>query len=161
MPSSDSFQQFLGEEVVDVEGYPVGTFACYWEHEEAKPVLLGVHCKGDVKRTHVVPAKGARLNESQAYVSIPHPGPKIQQAPSLDCDCELDAAFEERVCAYYGLPTTHLTARGIDCARAELRRIFALPGPPNTPPSEPDKPGLATVDQQKNSCGTNDPSSRT
>ena len=31
MPSSESFEEFLGEEVVDFDGNPIGTFACYWE----------------------------------------------------------------------------------------------------------------------------------
>src|SRR5437868_502343 len=104
MRSSDSFEDFLGEEVVDVQGLPVGRFACYWEHEHGKPVLLGIHCNGDEKRTHVVPAKGARLNESQTYVATAFPCAMIQNAPALECECELDDGFEERVCAQYSLP---------------------------------------------------------
>src|ERR1044071_7784031 len=97
MPSSDSFQEFLGEEIVDVEGHPVGTFACFWEREQDKPVLLGIQCNGDTKRTHVAPAKGAKLNVAQVYVSVMVPRELIRQAPALDCGCELDAVFEAKV----------------------------------------------------------------
>lgn len=131
MSSGEAYQDFLGEEVVDAEGWPVGRFVCYWEHEEDKPVLLGIHCNGDEKRTHVAPAKGSRLNESQTYISVPHARAMIQKAPSLECGCELDAVFEERVCEYYGLPLHHLPTRRIDNIREELKRVYGK-APPGT-----------------------------
>jgi hypothetical protein len=103
MPSSESFEEFLGEEVVDFDGNPIGTFACYWERIKGRPVLLGIDCDGDQKRTRVAPAKGAWLNVKQTYLCLPYAKEYVEQAPCLDCNLELDAAFEERVYNYYGM----------------------------------------------------------
>ena len=139
MPSSDSFEEFLGEEVVDEEGLPVGVFACYWEHEQGKPVLLGVHCNNDATRIHVVPAKGARLNTAQTYVSVPFPRPTILKAPALECDRELNATFEQTVCSYYNLSAIFLPTRAIDNLRTALKRVSNPPaGNAQTPSSEED-----------------------
>ena len=96
MPSVpiNALEDFMGEEVVDKEGNPVGTFACYWEREEKSALLLGVDLPGQSGHTHIVPAQGARFNERQSYVQVLFPKEKIAAAPSLECGCEMDDAFE-------------------------------------------------------------------
>ena len=72
-----------------------------------RPVLLGIDCDGDQKRTRVAPAKGAWLNVKQTYICLPYAKEYVEQAPCLDCDLELDAAFEERVYNYYGMESPY------------------------------------------------------
>ena|SRR5215510_15267648 len=88
MASSESFEEFLGEEVVDFDGNPIGTFACYWERIKGRPVLLGIDCDGDQRRTRVAPAKGAWLNVKQTHICLPYAKEYVEQAPCLDCDLE-------------------------------------------------------------------------
>ena len=121
MPSSESFLEFLGEEVVDEEGHVIGKLACYWEKEEGKPIFLGIHCNQDERLTHVVPAKGSRLNVEQVYVRIAFPRALVERAPCLDCDCELDREFNERVYSHYGLGGSQTEAG------SELRKVLSPP----------------------------------
>lgn len=129
MPSSESFDEFLGEEVVDPDGNPVGRFACYWERDAGMPVLLGIYLDEQLNRTHVVPAKGAWLNMQQTYVCIAFPRQKVEEAPCLDCDCELDEAFEGRVYAYYGIQRPSRRLASPEGIRTELKKISPPPGP--------------------------------
>jgi hypothetical protein len=104
MPEYDAeaFDEFLGEEVVDLSGSPIGTFACYWEHQEGKPVLLGVDVNGNSGATHLLPAKGARLDERKTYVVVHFSKAKVEKAPCLECACDLDPKIERRAFNYYG-----------------------------------------------------------
>ena len=148
MLASESFEDFLGEEVVDCEGETVGTFACYWERDEGKPMWLGIDCDGDQKQTRVAPAKGARLNVKQTYISLPFTREKIEQAPCLDCDAELDAAFEDRLYAYFGMPAPHVPLSGAATARPELKRI-------PTPPAKALKPDSSQSRQDSSNGSPN------
>lgn len=98
---SEEFDDFLGEEVVDVDGQPIGTLACYWEHEADKPVFLGIDVEA-VDGTHVVPTKEVQLDTRKSYVVLPFTKEKIRRAPCLECGSELDRAFEKKVFNYYG-----------------------------------------------------------
>jgi hypothetical protein len=98
---AEAFDDFLGEEVVDLNGEAVGTFACYWEHESDKPVLLGIDFE-TISGTHVVPAKDVQLDTRKAYVVLPFPKEKVRRAPCLECGSDLDRAFERKVFSYYG-----------------------------------------------------------
>ena len=98
---SEAFDDFLGEEAVDLAGRPLGTFACYWEHEPGNPVLLGINMES-VSGTHVIPAKDVQLDTRKSYVVIPFNKEKLRRAPSLECGAELDRAFEQKVFDYYG-----------------------------------------------------------
>lgn len=143
---SESFDEFLGEEVVDPDGHPVGTFACYWEWDTGKPLLLGISCNSQSRRTHVTPVKGVRLNSQQTYVQIPFSRQKVHEAPCLDCDGELDAAFEDRVYAHYGIEPAPGRRASSGSGRHDLKRI-----------SPPEKAGPCVSDpvtvQTKNAEG--------
>ena len=131
MLQSDSFEDFLGEEAVDLEGTPVGTFACYWESETHRPILLGINLPEFSRQTHLVPAKGARLNESQSYVRLAYPKEKIKNAPCLDCECELDGNFERSVYEYYGMTEFAIKAMTAKASQRHLRRVFPSPEKPS------------------------------
>src|SRR6185503_15034752 len=85
---SEAFEDFLGEEVVDITGNPIGTLACFWEHEEGKPVLLGIDVGAISNEIHLHPARGAQLNIAKAYVAVNFAKEKVCKAPVLDCGSE-------------------------------------------------------------------------
>ena len=139
----NALEDFMGEEVVDKEGNPVGTFACYWEREEKSALLLGVDLPGQSGHTHIVPAQGARFNERQSYVQVLFPKEKIAAAPSLECGCEMDDAFETRIWAFYGLSAPHPVATNplaqkAEVARQQLRRINRCETPRSPKAPAPD-----------------------
>ena len=101
-PDSEAFEDFLGEEVVDVTGEPVGTLACFWEHDDGTPVLLGIDMGTASNDTHLAPAKGAQLDIRRSYVAVDFAKAKVRKAPVLDCGSELDPKLERKVIAYYG-----------------------------------------------------------
>lgn len=124
---SEAFDDFLGEEVVDSERSAIGTFACYWEHDAGKPVLLGIDVDGR-PGTHVMPAKDARLDSNKSYVVLPFSKEKIQRAPCLECGSDLDAKFEKKVFAYYGAAAIDYDAT--HAIKRELRKkAFGNPSP--------------------------------
>jgi hypothetical protein len=98
---SEALEDFLGEEVVDASGNPIGTLACFWEHDDGVPVLLGIELDG-VNGTHLLPAKAAKLDTRKSYVVVDFSKEKMRKAPALECDSELDPSMERKVFAYYG-----------------------------------------------------------
>lgn len=143
----NDLEDFLGEEVVDAEGNPVGTLACYWERQQRSALLLGVDIPGKSGQTHIVPALGARCNERQIYVEVPFTQEKIVQAPCLPCECEIDEALEKRIWDFYGMPEPRPVAPNVASQTSEeiskaLRRIVrqetpAAHGPPSPTASTP------------------------
>ncbi len=135
MIETDPFEDFVGEEVVDSHGNTIGTLACYWEHAEGIPVLLGIDVGEVAHRIHLMPAKGAQPNERQTYVVASYNKDKVRQAPCLDCGCELDRGFEKKVFAFYGERAVGYKMRD-DVDQTELRRIVRGESP--TPPVDSD-----------------------
>jgi hypothetical protein len=123
MPDSAPFDDFLGEEAVDSEGTPVGTLACYWENGDQQPIFLGINLPECPRQTHLVPVKGTRLNESQSYVRLGFTREKIQNAPCLDCECELDRSLESSAYGYYGISDFAVKAMADEAAHRQLKRI--------------------------------------
>jgi hypothetical protein len=123
MPDAAPFDDFLGEEAVDSEGTPVGTLACYWENEEHRPIFLGIDLPESPQKTHLVPVKGTRLNESQSYVRLGFTRKKIQDAPCLDCECELDPNLESRVYRHYGISEFAVKSSTVEAAQRQLRKV--------------------------------------
>ena len=124
----NTLEDFLGEEVVDTEGNPVGTLACYWERQQRNALLLGVDISGRSGHTHIVPAQGARCNERQIYVEVPFTRDKIVQAPCLPCECEMDETLEKLIWDFYGMPAPRPAASNLASQTGEdmgklLRRI--------------------------------------
>jgi hypothetical protein len=130
MPDPAVLEDFLGEEVVDTEGKPIGTFACYWEREEKKALLLGVDIPERSGHTHLVPAQGAKFSERYCDIQVPFSRKQIEAAPCLPCVAEVDDELEAKVWAYYKLPqpipdpNADPLAKTFEAIRAKLRRIF-------------------------------------
>jgi hypothetical protein len=96
-------EDFLGEEVVDRDGEPVGTFACYWHLFDGRVAVLGVFVGTDSERTRVAPARGMRVGERHSCIRLPFSRPKVENAPVLECDQDLEHDTEEEMYRHYDL----------------------------------------------------------
>jgi hypothetical protein len=103
MSVTTDLEDFLGEEVVDRQGETVGTFACYWHSFEGKVAVLGVEMENDPEKTHLVPVRGMRADERHSCIRLSFSRSKVERAPALDCDQDLEADIEEEVYRYYEL----------------------------------------------------------
>ena len=121
LADSETFEDFLGEEVVTSDGIPIGTLACFWEHDDGQPVLLGIDLGSLTNEIHLLPVKGARLNTNKSYVVVEYSKEEVRKSPVLDCGSELDPKLERKVFAYYGEDALGYGETRIDSAR-QLRR---------------------------------------
>ncbi len=106
---SEAFDDFIGEEVVDHRGSPIGLFSCHWENHDGKPIWLGIQVSGMSNVTHLIPAKGVRLDDRKSYVVSPFSKAKVLQAPALGSGCELDKSTERKALLYYGADEDNYT----------------------------------------------------
>jgi hypothetical protein len=97
------WEDYLGEEVVDRRGDPIGRLECYWTGENDVPAFIGISTENDRNHTFVVPATFARLEERYSCIRLTIPGIKVRQAPQLECDQPIDTAFERRLVEYFHL----------------------------------------------------------
>jgi hypothetical protein len=158
--NADALEDFLGEEVIDREGTPVGTLACYWERHKRETLLLGVDIPGKSGHTHIVPAFGARCNHRKIYVEVAFTREKIIQAPSVTCEADIDGVLEERIWAYYGMPrsasaTSDGGSRAEDAGRERLQRIFPS-GSPRASSAKPPPQGPEASSQDTGATKTPD-----
>lgn len=103
MRTQVDWEDYLGEEVVDRRGDPIGRLECYWTGEDELPAFLGISTEEDRNHTFVVPASLARLEERYSCIRLTIPGSKARHAPSLECDQPIDTAFEKKLTEYFHL----------------------------------------------------------
>jgi hypothetical protein len=87
---------FLDEEVVDKQGAPIGTLACYWQSHSGRLVFLGVKLNGQGS-IRVVPGHRSQLDKGRVCIRLGFDAVDIEAAPHFDCSGELDAALERTV----------------------------------------------------------------
>ena len=97
------WEDYLGEEVVDRRGDPIGRLECYWTGEDEMPAFIGISTEEDRNHTCVVPASLSRLEERYSCVRVTIPALKVRQAPQLQCDQPIDTAFERKLNEYFHL----------------------------------------------------------
>ncbi|MEO5801934.1 MAG: hypothetical protein ABIR24_00265 [Verrucomicrobiota bacterium] len=119
---SETLEDFLGEEVVDPQATPIGTLACFWDSPDGTPVLLGIDVEELLDKTHLLPAKGAELDERKSYVTVQFTKEKVRKAPCLECGGELTPQLEKKVFAYYGASSFDEDIMAEDASPRELRR---------------------------------------
>lgn len=103
MRTQVDWEDYLGEEVVDRHGDPIGRLECYWTGEDEAPAFLGISTEQVRNSTFVVPASLARREERHSCVRLKIPALKAREAPKLECDQPIDTAFEKRLSAYFHL----------------------------------------------------------
>jgi hypothetical protein len=64
---------------------------------------LGVEMESDPEKIHLVPARGMRADERHSCIRLSFSRSKVEHAPALDCDEDLEAETEEAVYHYYNL----------------------------------------------------------
>jgi hypothetical protein len=97
------FDDYLEAEVLDQGGKLVANLDCYWTDDDAETLFLGVKTGQSREKTTVVPASLAEANERESCVVLFVFESKLNQAPRLECDEELNPAFEEKVYKHYEL----------------------------------------------------------
>lgn len=103
MFEADDIKDWLGMDVVDVEGSKIGDLeAIYYDTATEHPVfgtvkvgIIGRH------RLSFVPLGGARV--SPKHVRVTADKKLVKDAPSIDVDGDLTAADEPGVFSHYGL----------------------------------------------------------
>ena len=93
---------YLDEEVVDKEGAPIGTLACYWEGAGGKVVFFGIKLT-DQDEVRIVPVRGAEVNERHSCIQVCFELDDIADAPAYDCDYDLDDTLERAVHEHFNL----------------------------------------------------------
>lgn len=101
MRAQVDWEDFLGEEVVDRRGDPIGRLECYWTGEDEKPEFLGVSTYENRENTFVVPASLSRVEERYSCIRLTIPAIKVRQAPQLECDKPIDTAFQKKLSEYF------------------------------------------------------------
>jgi hypothetical protein len=99
---ASALDDFLDEEVVDNQGAPIGTLACYWKSVSGLLIFLGIKVEGQ-ESVRVVPGRRSQVDDRQACIRLGFEAEDIESAPHLDCDNEMDATFERSVCEHFGL----------------------------------------------------------
>lgn len=97
-----SLSDYLGEEVVDRDGVPVGTLRCYWESAPDVPEFCGIELKCH-SVVRVVPVQFSRNDERHSCVRLNVSAQKVETAPGWDCSIELDGPLQQKVNAHFGL----------------------------------------------------------
>jgi hypothetical protein len=103
MKTQVDWEDYLGEEVVDRRGDPIGRLECYWTGEDDVPAFIGISTEEDRNHTFVVPAALSRREERYSCIRLTIPGIKVRQAPQLECDQPIDTAFARRLAEFFHL----------------------------------------------------------
>jgi hypothetical protein len=93
---------FLDEEVVDQEGAPIGTLACFWKSVSGLVIFLGIRVKGQ-QSVRIVPGRRSQVDNRNTCIRLGYEAEAIASAPHFDCADELDATFEGRVYEHFGV----------------------------------------------------------
>jgi len=96
---------YMDEEVVDKEGRPIGTLACYWQSVSGHLVFLGIKVKGQ-NVVRVVPGHRSQVDDRQACIRLGFDLEDIESAPQLECATELDASLERAVYKHFEVEET-------------------------------------------------------
>lgn len=115
---AEVLDDFLDEEVVDEQGTPIGTLACYWQSVSGLVVFLGIKVNGH-ENIRVVPGRPSQVDDRHACIRLRFDPAEIESAPRLDCGTELDATLERTVYKHYGIlePQPHGGLRYFAAAR--------------------------------------------
>ena len=96
---------YMDEEVVDKEGNPIGTLACYWQSVSGHLVFLGINVKGQ-KVVRVVPGHRSQVDDRHACIRLGFDLEDIESAPQFECATEVDAALERAVYKHFEVEET-------------------------------------------------------
>jgi hypothetical protein len=137
---------FMDEEVVDMQGVSVGTLACYWQSVSGLLVFLGIKVEGH-QSIRIVPGRRSQVDERHACIRLGFDAEDIESAPRLNCATELDATIERSVYEHFGIAEAqpHGGLRYVTRARERDLQSAATIGVEETDETRGQKP------QQENS----------
>ena len=99
--NADDLRQYR---VVDAEGREVGPVLSYWTEERGardRPTFAAVQAGRLMRRAHVVPLEGARLDEERRLLHVAFSRAVILDAPVIDLDAPFTAAHAEAARTHY------------------------------------------------------------
>ncbi|MBE7157303.1 MAG: PRC-barrel domain-containing protein [Rhodospirillales bacterium] len=105
--SGMTLEQLLGYQVVDRKNRRIGTLRCLWSDAETNEIkFLGVHTGWLFRRTHLLPAENAVLDDAANRVRLPYTDLSVKEGPSIPMDAEISEAEAEYSRRYYGTDDT-------------------------------------------------------
>jgi len=104
---ASTLDDFMDEEVVDEQGTPIGTLACYWQSRKGRLVFLGIKLNAH-ESVRLVPGHSSQLDDRNACIRLGFDAADIESAPQLDCAAELDATIEQAVYEHFRIVDRNL-----------------------------------------------------
>ena len=109
---SSNLQQFIDYQVVDQQGQRIGTVESFWENESGQPEFMAIATQGSSDKVHVVPADAAEVNQQRQMVRLKYDAQKVQSAPSVQKDAELNQQQQQQVRTHFGMQSAQGRAAG-------------------------------------------------
>jgi uncharacterized protein (TIGR02271 family) len=108
----------IGYNVIDARGEKIGTLDALWADEATGKVeFLGVKTGWGLGKIHVVPARGAEIEDDKDRIRVPYEAQRVKDAPSYPAEEQLSEAQEQEIYQYYGVaPSPGPTAAGVETA---------------------------------------------
>ena len=98
----DSYHDLLDYAVVDQAGEDVGILYSMWSDQKTGAFeFLGVKSAWMIGKNHIVPAKGAQVDDENRKVQVPYPAEYLKGAPNFDAAAEVTEEQEQSIRAYY------------------------------------------------------------
>src|SRR5438874_528313 len=99
---SATYHDFLDFLVVDKDGKDVGTFFSAWSDQKTGNFeYLGIKTGFLLGKNHIVPAKGAEVDEEKKTIHVPYTLDFLKEAPVCDAAAEVTEEHENEIKAYY------------------------------------------------------------
>jgi PRC-barrel domain protein len=94
--------QLFGYSIVDVRGRTLGPVARVWTDDGSQTLaFVGLNTGRVRRRTHVIPARAAQINDADQSIQVVYPADMILGAPHHNTDIPLSSAQERKVNAHY------------------------------------------------------------
>jgi uncharacterized protein (TIGR02271 family) len=98
-----NLERYIGYDVVDRNGNPIGTLECLWTDHTGEPAFVGVRTGWLFGKTHVVPADSVEVSKHGGRIRLPYTEEKVKEAPAYETDAEMTLEKEQEVYRYYGI----------------------------------------------------------
>lgn len=100
--TSAAYHDFLDYAVVDQAGEQIGTLFSSWSDEKTGAFeFLGVKTGWLVGKNHIIPAKGAMVDDEGHKIHLPYSSKTLKNAPTCDAAAEITEAHEDEIRGYY------------------------------------------------------------
>lgn len=100
--SSASIWQLYGYTILDGRGRHVGPVARVWTDGASQTLaFVGLNTGRLWRRTHVIPAQDARIDDTARSIQVAHRAEAMRAAPLHNTDVPLSSTQQRKVSTYY------------------------------------------------------------